>query len=419
MSNITILSISHQFAPLEIREQVFFTKQEIIKSIKEITSISGIFSCVILSTCNRSEIYVVTNKKNIKEILANYLASINDIKCDKLNKYLVFFENNEAIKHICNVASGLESMVLGEPQIFGQLKNAYHLAKINNTLDTNLEKLFQHSFNIAKKVRTDTKIALQPVSIAYYAIKLSEKILNTLSNKTALLIGAGEMIKNSAQHLYGKSINKMIIANRTIENAEKIAIKYEAEAINIKKLSEYIHLADIVISSTSSPRPIVGKGLIETALTKRNNKPILLIDLSIPRDIESEVNKLEKIYLYTIDGLQQIVNNNLKEREKEKIKAAIIIEQKNINFKKDLYTFSNKEIIKKYNQRATSIKDEAVKNAIKKFNNGAQAQDVIKELADKITNKLLNAPFQNINKRENINLNQCKDCIPEKLEKDI
>lgn len=414
MLNITILSISHQLAPLEIREQVFFTKQEIIKSIKEITAISDIDSCVILSTCNRSEIYITSEKNNIKEILGNYLANINDIQYKTLNKYLIFFENDKAVEHICSVAAGLDSMVLGEPQILGQLKNAYYLAKINNALDTNLEKLFQYAFNIAKKVRTDTKIGSNPVSVAYYAVKLSETILQTLSDKTAILIGAGEMIKNSAQHLYAKSIKKMLIANRTPENAKEIASKNNAEVISLKKLSEHIHTADIVISSTSSTMPIIGKGLIETALTQRKNKPILLIDLSIPRDIEAEVSKLKGVYLYTIDGLQGVVDNNFKERKEEKIKAEKIIKQQNLEYMKNLNNNSHKEIIKTYKKRANFIKEDAVANAIKKLNSGSNAEIIIKELANKITNKLLNAPFQNISKREDINLNQCKSCIPKK-----
>lgn len=412
MLNITTLSINHQFAPIEIREQVFFTQEDIIKSINEITSILGISSCVILSTCNRAEIYVVSDREDIQKALGKYLAKINGIEYEKLKNYLVFFHNDDAITHICNVAAGLDSMVLGEPQILGQLKDSYFTAKKNNTLDSKLEKLFQHSFKIAKKIRTETQISSKPVSVAYYAIKLSERILDKLENKNALLIGSGEMIKNSVKHLHAKSINKIIIANRTLEKVEKMALKYNAEAISIKKLSEYIHLADIVISSTSSPRPTIGKGLIETALSKRNNKPILLIDLSIPRDIEEEVNKLNKIHLYTIDDLQQVIDINLKEREKEKEKAIKIIAKENIEFKRNLYDLSNKEVIKKYNERALVIKNDAVKNAIRKIENGVEAKTVVKEMAEKITNKLLHAPFKNINEGQDLNINQCKKCIP-------
>ena len=317
MSNIAILSVNHQIAPVAIREKVAFAHGELAPAISSLLSLKEIKGCVIFSTCNRSEIYVSHDSKNIRDVLIKFLASSHGIDHHSLIEYVSYYEENEAVQHICNVACGLESLVLGEPQIFGQLKDAYQLSKNESALDKILEKLFQHVFKIAKKVRTDTNIGSSPVSVAYCAVKLSEKIFTNLSSQTVLLIGAGEMIELSAQHLSKRGVRKMIFANRTIENAQPIAIKHDAEAISLKSLSENLHRADIVISSTAAPIPIIGKGLIETVLHQRKHKPMLLIDLAIPRDIEPEANQLEDVFLYSVDDLQQIAYSNIEERLKE------------------------------------------------------------------------------------------------------
>jgi glutamyl-tRNA reductase len=211
----------------------------------------------------------------------------------------------------------------------------------------------------------------------------------------------------------------MIVANRTIENAQTIALAYEAEAINLKQLSEHLHRADIVISSTAAPVPILGKGLIETVLVQRKHQPMLLLDLAIPRDIEPEAGKLDDVFLYTVDDLQQVVENNLEGRKQEKIAAQEIIKKQNIEFKVWLDNIPNEEIIKQYRQHAMNLKDDAVKGAIKKLSSGADADAVIQELADQLTNKLLHAPFKNIKQTPNINLEQCKSCIPKPSTKPI
>jgi glutamyl-tRNA reductase len=309
--------------------------------------------------------------------------------------------------------------VLGEPQIFGQLKEAYQFSKEHNALDKTLEKLFQHAFATAKKVRTETKIGASPVSVAYCAVKLSEKIFTDLSNQTVLLIGAGEMIELSAQHLHQKGVKRMIIANRTVENTHDIAIRYDAETINLKQLSEYLHLADIVISSTAAPVPIIGKGLIETVLVQRKHQPMLLIDLAIPRDIEPESDQLEDIFLYTVDDLQQVIEGNIESRKQEKVLAEKIIEKENIEFRAWLDSIPNETIIKEYNKQANQVKDDAINSAMKKLESGVDPDAIIKELADRLTSKLLHAPFQNIKKTANINLVQCKACVPSKSNKTI
>jgi glutamyl-tRNA reductase len=395
MSNIAILSVNHQIAPVAIREKVAFAHGELAPAISSLLSLKEIKGCVIFSTCNRSEIYVSHDSKNIRDVLIKFLASSHGIDHHSLIEYVSYYEENEAVQHICNVACGLESLVLGEPQIFGQLKDAYQLSKNESALDKILEKLFQHVFKIAKKVRTDTNIGSSPVSVAYCAVKLSEKIFTNLSSQTVLLIGAGEMIELSAQHLSKRGVRKMIFANRTIENAQPIAIKHDAEAISLKSLSENLHRADIVISSTAAPIPIIGKGLIETVLHQRKHKPMLLIDLAIPRDIEPEANQLEDVFLYSVDDLQQIANSNLEERLKEKVIAKKIINAKSVDFIEWAKNIPNEEIIKNHRRQANLLKDELLQTALRKLKSGSNPDLVVEELADKLTNKLLHKTLEN------------------------
>jgi len=419
MSYIAALSVNHQLATVATREKVAFTQNELAPAIKALKSIAGIKACVIFSTCNRSEIYVNCDIEDNREILSQFLASTHGFEHAPLLQYISYFEGDKVIEHICSVAAGLDSLVLGEPQIFGQLKEAYQFSKEHNALDKTLEKLFQHAFATAKKVRTETKIGASPVSVAYCAVKLSEKIFTDLSNQTVLLIGAGEMIELSAQHLHQKGVKRMIIANRTVENTHDIAIRYDAETINLKQLSEYLHLADIVISSTAAPVPIIGKGLIETVLVQRKHQPMLLIDLAIPRDIEPESEQLEDIFLYTVDDLQQVIEGNIESRKQEKVLAEKIIEKENIEFRAWLDSIPNETIIKEYNKQADQLKDDAINSAMKKLESGVDPDAIIKELADRLTSKLLHAPFQNIKKTANINLVQCKACVPSKSNKTI
>ena len=398
MSKIAVLSISHQLAPVEIREKVAFASSELSSAISNLLSIEDIRACVIFSTCNRSEIYVSHNSKNISDVLLKFLASTHAINQLSLIEYVSFFESNDALDHISKVACGLESLVLGEPQILGQLKDAYQVSKTQGALDKILEKLFQHVFKTAKKVRTDTNIGSSPISVAYCAVKLSEKIFTNLENQTVMLIGAGEMVELSAQHLSKRGVKDIIFANRTLENAQPIAIKHNAEAIALKSLSENLHRADIVISSTAAPIPIIGKGLIETVLLQRKHQPMLLIDLAIPRDIEPEVNQLEDVFLYTVDDLQQIANSNLEERLKEKVDAEKIIKLSSIEFMEWINNIPNEEVIKNYRRQANLLKDELLQIAIIKLKSGSNPDLVVEELADKLTNKLLHQSLEKIKK---------------------
>ena len=412
MSRIAIISVNHAQAPVSVRECIAFAPNHLSSELQKLSGIPGVQACVILSTCNRSEIYAVIDADNPQEILSQYLADTHEISRQEIDSYLVYFEDNTALEHICNVACGLDSLVLGEPQILGQLKDAYHMAKHVKTLDKKLEKLFQYAFSTAKKVRTDTQIGSSPVSIAYCAVKLSEKIFTDLSEQTVLLIGAGEMIELCAQHLNQKGVKNIIVANRTLENAQKIASLYNAQSISLKQFSSVIHQADIIISSTAASVPVIGKGLIESALKLRKHKPMIMLDIAVPRDIEPEVGQLDDVYLYTIDDLEQVVSDNIDSREKEKVLAQEIIIKQTQVFNKWLSVLPNEQLIQSYRSNVNKIKEDALTDAIKNLNNGGDSEQVIKKLADQLTNKILHTTFKNIKQTPHEGLSQCEGCIP-------
>lgn len=393
-----------------------FATKDLPDELKRFKAIPGVQACAILSTCNRSEVYAVIDGDNPKELLSDYLANAHHMDRATLDPYLSYFEDELAVEHICQVATGLDSLVLGEPQILGQLKEAYHAAKETGVLNKLLEKLFQHAFSTAKKVRTDTQIGSSPVSVAYCAVKLSEKIFTDLSEQTVLLIGAGEMIDLCAQHLNEKGVESIIVANRTLENAQKIAAQYQAEAISLKQFSSVVDRADIIISSTAASVPIIGKGLIESALKQRKHKPMFMLDIAIPRDIEPEVGQLDDVYLYTIDDLNQVVSDNLDNREKEKTLAEEIIKKQNVIFHQWLETLPHEQVVQTYRMSAYEVKQQALAQALKKLNAGGDPESVLSMLADQLTNKLLHTPFQNIKGADAQQLNQCVGCVP-KLKK--
>ncbi len=408
--HIAILSINHKLAGVEVREKIAFNNEEIHLATTKLNAMKDINGSLILSTCNRLEIYISSKNNNeLKDILYKFLISFHNIKDDIYN-YLDYFTTITAIKHICKVASGLDSLVLGEPQILGQLKDAYAVAKQNKSLDKVLEKLFQYAFASAKDIRTTTDIGKNPVSIAYCGIKLSEKIFTDISKQNALLIGSGEMIKLSAQYLRQKNINNIVVANRTKENAEKITNKYGGTAVSLKQLPYHLANADIVISSTAASVAIIGKGMIETAIKKRKHKPIFILDIAVPRDVETEVVQLDDVFLYTVDDLKQVINNNTSSRKQAAKIALEIINKKAIDFMNYLNTIPKENLIKKYQQNAEKIKNDAVLNAIKAIKSNKNTKEVIQKLADQLTNKLLHQNLINIKKQEEIN--KCFSCIP-------
>jgi glutamyl-tRNA reductase len=412
---IAALSVNHKIAPVAVREKLAFAEKSLTTALSSLCNLAEINAGVILSTCNRLEIYISSANQNTQHILTQFLADFHSTTPNNITKYLDYFEHKDALTHICEVASGLDSLVMGEPQILGQLKDAYNISKQNNTLDTTLEKLFQHAFFVAKKVRTDTEIGKNPVSVAFCGVKLAEKIFSDFSKQTAILIGAGEMIELSAQHLKNKNIGNIIIANRTRENAEKLTHKYGGSAIGLKELAEYIHKADIIITSTAAPIPIIGKGMIESAISKRKNKPMFVLDIAVPRDVESQVADLDEVYLYTVDDLKSVIDNNMNARNQAKIVAQSVIQEHNSHFLAYLNSIPKHTIIKHYKHNADAIKEHMLGELLSKIN-GEENKALIRKFADQLTNKLLHKNFINIKQIDTMQLPSCKNCIPKNYE---
>ena len=390
------LGINHKTAPVEIREKVAFAAENLARALKELISQEAVNEAAILSTCNRTELYCSLNSTD-RDVLINWISQFHDVKHDDLAPYVYTYANNEAVQHILRVASGLDSLVMGEPQILGQIKDAYAHATDAGAIGQQLNRLFQHTFSVAKEVRTNTAIGSNPVSVAFAAVSLAKQIFSNLSEHTALLIGAGETIELVARHLKEQGIRKMIVANRTVERAQVLASQFDGEAIPLAEMPDRLVDADIVISSTASQLPILGKGAVESALKQRKHKPIFMVDIAVPRDIEPEVNKLRDVYLYTVDDLHEVIEENRKSRQAAAEEAEEIIENQVEHFMGWLRSLDSVDIIRSFRTQAELKRDACVKQAERQLAAGKEPQEVMKELARSLTNKLIHEPSAQMN----------------------
>ena len=385
------LGINHQTAPVEIREKVTFSPEQMVDALKQATALDEVNEAVIVSTCNRTELYCEVGE-GYNNTLVQWLAEFHGVDFNELNPFIYQYRDKEATRHLFRVASGLDSMVLGEPQILGQLKTAYETACSTNVVKTVLGRLFQHGFTVGKKVRTDTAIGSNPVSVAFAAVSLSKQIFGDLSPLHALMIGAGETIELAARHLKGQGIGAITIANRTLERAQNLAEELGAKAITIGEIPEQLVHADIVISSTASPLPILGKGATESALKKRKHRPIFMVDLAVPRDIESEVGELGDVYLYTVDDLKEVIDENRRSREEAAGEALDIIQTEVVHFEHWIRTHKSADEIRQLRQNAELLKRECLVKALSMLENKEDPVKVIETLASILTNKLLHGP---------------------------
>jgi glutamyl-tRNA reductase len=385
------LGINHLTAPVDIREKVAFAPEQMGHALHELLDIPAINESVIVSTCNRTEIYCDTSS-DCSDVITHWLTSHHGISDQGLSPYIYQYSDQEVARHLFRVASGLDSMVLGEPQILGQLKDSYDQARGGKTINSILDRLFQHSFSVAKRVRTDTEIGSNPVSVAFAAVNLSKQIFGDLTELHALLIGAGETIELVSRHLKSQKIGSMTIANRSIERAEKLADDIGAKAVQIHAVPDQLAHADIVISSTASQLPILGKGATESALKQRKHRPIFMVDLAVPRDIEPEVGELGDIYLYTVDDLKSVVDENLRGRELAAEAAQEIINLEVIAFNRWLITHQSADQIRQLRDGAELIKQQAIEKALLQLKNESDPEQAIHRLANEITNKLMHKP---------------------------
>ena len=396
MSLLTI-GINHKTAPVEIRERIVFASEHLPETLAELKALPGIEEASVLSTCNRTEVTCWHNSDEAEQTLVDWIARRHDFHPDHLSDYLFAHRDAEAVRHMLRVACGLDSLVLGEPQILGQLKSAWQAAKQYRGLGRHLDRLYQHSFTTAKQIRTETAIGSSAVSVAFAAVGLAKKIYGDLNKHTALLIGAGETIELAARHLDAQGIGRLIVANRTVERAATLANEFGGEAIALPDLTERLADADVVISSTASPLPILGKGTVERALKRRKRRPIFMVDIAVPRDIEPEVGELADIYLYTVDDLHDVIEENMKSRRQAAEKAEELVDAQVDAFMGWLKSQDAVHTIRRFRGEAQATGQAVAAQAKRLLQQGRDAEEVIDFLTHTLTNKLLHAPTASLN----------------------
>lgn len=389
--SLVIIGINHKTATVDLREKVAFSPDRIHDAMKSLASRTRTGEAVIVSTCNRTELYCNNAEK---EDIIEWLEDYHGLDHSDLMPCIYAYEEQVAVKHLMRVASGLDSLVLGEPQILGQVKQAFVKAKEAGTIALTIDRLFQNTFSVAKKVRTDTDIGAAAVSVAFAAVSMAKHIFSSLSTTKVLLIGAGETIELVAKHLKDNGVASMVVANRTIERAQAMCEEFNATAITLEQIPDFLPKADIVISSTASPLPILGKGMVEKALKQRRHQPMLLVDIAVPRDIEAEVGELDDAFLYTVDDLHSIIEQNMASRKEAAEQAELITEDQSHIFMEWIRSLESVDSIREYRSQSLAIKDELVERALNKLSQGSDSEQVILELANRLTNRLIHSPTQ-------------------------
>lgn len=383
--------INHRTAPVDIRERVAFTPERLQGALIELVALPQVNEAAILSTCNRTEVYCDLEEQDGEPVI-EWFRKFHKLRREDINPYLFLYPEQAAVRQMLRVASGLDSMILGEPQILGQMKGAYREATKAGTLGPVLGRLFQYTFAVAKQVRTDTAIGASPVSVAFAAVSLAKQIFGDLADQTALLIGAGETIELAARHLHENGTGRMIVANRTLERAHALAAEFSGYAIALTEIPAHLAEADIVISSTASPLPILTRKDVEHVLKVRKHRPIFLVDIAVPRDIEPEVGDLEDAYLYTVDDLQEIIQENLQSRQAAAKQAEEIIDIHVSHFLGWLRSLDAVSTVRAYRSRAEATRNEVLVKARRLLAQGKPPEEALQFLAHTLTNKLVHEP---------------------------
>lgn len=391
---IVAFGLNHKTASLDLRGKLSFAPEIVEKVLHDACTILHVREIVLLSTCNRTEVYLFGNVSDHQ--IVTWLAMIKGTEINALSECFYSLRNEHAVKHMIEVASGLDSLVLGEPQIFGQIKSAFSVAKEAGTVSVNLEKTFQFIFSAAKRVRTETAIGKNPVSVASASVNLASKIFSDLGEAHALLIGAGETIELVAKHLMDNGIGKLTVANRTLNRARSFSERFSADVILLSDMPEMLKTVDILISSTASQLPILGKGAVEFALKKRKYKPMFMVDIAVPRDIEPQVEELADVYLYNVDDLADFIEDNVKARNIEANVAKVIVAEEVNSWSNQHKGLMAIKTIKEFRTSAEKIRDLETNRALIALEGGKNAKDVVMELARSITNKLLHTPTKNL-----------------------
>ncbi|WP_413702113.1 glutamyl-tRNA reductase [Psychromonas sp. KJ10-10] len=387
------LGINHQTASVALREKVAFSPESLFDAYQQLLAQPHVLEAVIVSTCNRTEIYCSVENESCQSVI-DWFCQFHQVTEKELIKSLYCYQEEQAVQHLFRVSCGLDSMVLGEPQILGQIKQAFASAGQAKSVNKLLNRWFQHAFTVAKRVRTETQIGANAISVAFVAVCLAKQIFSDLSQSRVLLIGAGETIELVGKYLVEHNVPNITIANRTLSRAMDLVEQFDAQAITLGEIPNNLSEADIIISSTASPLPIIGKGMVESALKKRRHQPMLFIDIAVPRDIEAQVSELRDAYLYSVDDLHGIIEENKQARQEVAIEAEKIIEGCIVNFCHWLESLKAVESIRSYRSNSEDLRDELLVRALNSLENGGEAEKVIKELAFKLTNKLIHHPSQ-------------------------
>lgn len=392
--SIVAVGINHKTAPVAVREKISFNPDNLSVALTELLGNVECREAAILSTCNRTELYLVQegDVRVTQEKVVRWLEKHHNVPASIITPSLYWHTDQQAVNHMMRVACGLDSLVLGEPQILGQMKQAYSQAKAAGSMSLVMDRLFQRTFGVAKQVRTETEIGASAVSVAFASVNLAKHIFASLENVKVLLVGAGETIELVAKHLYENKVGKITVANRTIARAEAMAGAIGADVITLAQIPDKMADADIVISSTGSTLPIIGKGMVEHALGKRKHRPIFMVDLAVPRDIEEQVGELEDVFLYTVDDLQGIIAKNLANRRKEAVQAEAIVSTQSDVFMSWLRGLNTQDTVIDYRKQCLEHRDLLLDKALLQLQGNKSPEAILAELATKLTNKFMHAP---------------------------
>jgi glutamyl-tRNA reductase len=389
------IGISHRTAPIEIRERVAIPRTEYAARAGQLRALPGVEEVLILGTCNRTEIYCLSSQGG-KETLLDWIHRSNGLPPGQLDGHFYSYEGEESARHLIRVASGLDSLVLGETQILGQLRDAWQQAHDAGSLGTVLDRLFQHTFASAKTIRTRSGISDHPVSVAYTAVVLARQIFGDLDTKTVVLVGAGEMIQLCGRYLRDHGIAHLLILNRNLEKAQELAAELDATPMTLDRLDEALPQADILFSSTASPQPVIRRSDVKAALRRRRHRPMFLVDIAVPRDIEPAVTNLKDVYLYTIDDLQQVVDENLQQRNEAAEQAQGDVEEAVAAFMRWLYGIRAGRTLKRIRDQSHHFEQELTERALRRLQAGQEPQDVLQQMAATLTNKILHLPSKRL-----------------------
>jgi len=393
MLDIVLIGINHKTAPVEVRECIAFSEDDSKSALHSLLRNSFIKEALLFSTCNRVEILLVTdNKARAVAEIKGFIAEFNKIPLENFEDSLYIHEGNDAVRHVFRVASSLDSMVVGEPQILGQVKEAYRTATEENTSGVILNRLLHRTFFVAKRIRTETGIGDHAVSISYAAVELARKIFGVLNDKTVMLIGAGEMAELAVEHLIRNNAAKVWVANRTFEKGVELAKQFKGQAIRFEEIPESLKTVDIIISSTGAPDYVIQRDQVKDVLRKRKNRPLFFIDIAVPRDIDPEINRLNNSYVYDIDDLKGVIDENIEDRRKEAIKAERIVDEAVIRFREWYESLNVVPTIVALRNKMQTIAAAELKKTLQSSKIPEQEAEAIHKMADSLIKKILHDP---------------------------